>query len=303
MSKKVTMHMKRIAFVTITLLSVLFSGFAQGKYQTRGPGKCATANCHPTENGNMISGHNQSALNVASAPNAPKYASAIGVKDFLKSPLCMSCHGTIVSGKEGKDVEEGVSCESCHGAGSGYTDPHLEGPKCKEAYPRPAYAKAVSLGMVDMKMKPEELAKVCVRCHYTTDQKLIAAGHPDGSDFRYETKMTKVVKHWQCREKGNIPNPRIFANVVASKTPGGKVTSSQGNGRTPDTTRRATGDPPPGPTIELNGDDVRIVTPPVQVNPITDLPAFPNVAPNIRTDSLLLLLKKRLELLYEKTGK
>jgi len=54
---------------------------------------------------------------------AKEKAKAAGVEDPLKNDKCLSCHAT-AAGKKNVDksyaVDEGVGCESCHGAGSLY---------------------------------------------------------------------------------------------------------------------------------------------------------------------------------------
>lgn len=282
----------------------------------------------------MIKQHKNSATSVADGENSPKYAEALGVKDFLKSPLCMNCHGTIISGREGKEVEEGVSCESCHGPGSAYKDPHSEGPKGSEGQPRPVYAKSLALGLADLK-KPEELAKACVRCHYMTDQKLISAGHPDGAKFAYRSKMKDVTDHWRYREKGDIPAAAVFNDAKARKGPGAKlapapkpVAQQTPPARTPPQTEppRATQQEAIRPTQQqaeratqaIAAPPARIRKPPPPPKPVAadldatppptpaelnDLPPFPTITDSTRVDQMLLLLKKRLELLYMKTRK
>ncbi len=330
----------RHSLFDIALLFALSSAVhAQGKYQTLGPSGCGVGqnNCHAQENGTMVDQHKSSVENIADAENSQKYADALGVKDFLKgTSRCMECHGTIVSGKESKEVEEGVSCESCHSPGSGYKDPHSEGPKGSEGSPRLGYTKGLTLGLADLK-KPEEIARACVRCHYTTDQKLLAAGHPDGGKFAYPTKMKAVAKHWKYRDKGSIPDRGVFTAAVARKGPGAKLapapkpiaqqTPAQTPAKTPavaatpqkpapqknDVTPQPQGPevvdqiapqprvrkqpPPPKPVVA----DLDAAPPPTPVE-LNDLPPFPVITDSTRVDRMLLLLKKRLDLLYRKTG-
>jgi hypothetical protein len=319
--------------IAVILFALSGDAFAQGKYQTLGPSGCGIGQdkCHATENGQMIKQHKKSATKIADGKNSQKYADALGVKDFLKSPLCMSCHGTIVSGREGKEVEEGVSCESCHGAGSGYKDPHSEGPKGSEGQPRPGYTKSLALGLTDLK-KPGEIAKACVRCHYTTDQNLINVGHPDGAKFSYESKMEDVAEHWKYRDKKNVPDGPVFKSAVDRRRPGAKLPSPPKpvaqQTPTPVRTPAPTPQNPTPQNVEVTPraqqQDVvdqpaptqRVRKPPPLPKPVaadldaeppptpvalTDLPPFPTITDSTRVDRMLLLLKKRLELLYSKT--
>lgn len=95
--------------------------------------------------------------------------------------MCMSCHGTVESAAPNTDVLTGVSCESCHGPASGYRDPHEDGGNPQ-------------LGMVDLK-DPAGRAANCVRCHHITDDRLLAAGHPSGSDYD-AAAADQQIEHW-----------------------------------------------------------------------------------------------------------
>jgi hypothetical protein len=322
--------------IALILFALWGDAFAQGKYQTLGPSGCGIGQdkCHATENGQMIKQHKNSATSIADGENSQKYADALGVKEFLQSPQCMNCHGTIISGKEGKEVEEGVSCESCHGAGSGYKDPHSEGPKGSEGQPRPGYTKSLALGLADLK-KPEEIAKACVRCHYTTDQRLISAGHPDGAKFAYKSKMKDVAEHWRYRDKKNVPEGAVFKAAMDRRAPGAKFSQTpkpvaqqapaqppvkspaptpqkptpqsvdvtapplqkQNIGDQPAPTPRVRKPPPPPTPVAADRD----ADPPPTPAELKDLPPFPAITESTRVDRMLLLLKKRLELLYTKT--
>ena len=114
-------------------------------------------------------------------PKAAAYAKAVGLADsYDVKGSCVACHSTVFRG----DANAGVSCESCHGPGSGYLEPHQA---------KGAYAKSVSLGLRDLKAKPPAIAKACVTCHLTTDRKLLAAGHPAGANFDVGTGLKNVV--------------------------------------------------------------------------------------------------------------
>jgi hypothetical protein len=130
---------------------------------------------------------------------------------------CMTCHGTVISGKEAREVEEGVSCESCHGPGSGYKDPHSEG-QAGQGINRTGYKKGLQLGMVENK-NLDVRGKTCVRCHYITDQKLISAGHPDGARFNYISGIKKVAKHWKRPPADADLNKAPFERAMSAKGP------------------------------------------------------------------------------------
>ena len=67
-----------------------------------------------------------SAYTVLATPAAKTIAAKMGVKDPPTAAACLKCHATGYldpAGGAGKayDVGEGVGCEACHGAGSGYS--------------------------------------------------------------------------------------------------------------------------------------------------------------------------------------
>ncbi len=332
--------MKRIRFVGLLSVFILTQALPQGKYQTVGPEGCGSTknNCHASENKNMVDKHKNS-LDFAQSEEAAGYAekSGVGAANMLKgNSKCMECHGTVVSGRETKEGEEGVSCESCHGAGSGYKDVHSEGPKGAAGSVRDGYSKSLPLGMIDLK-KQEILAAACVRCHLLTDQKILSAGHPDGIKFNYKSGMKSVAKHWKYRDQGNIPDQPVFKAAVGKKGPTGKAVRavvSAGSEAPPAKTRaekpqRATPDVPSTTSTETlpvakmtvsNAEDepapvrVRKLPPPPRT-PTADLsiapsptkepivlPPFPIITDSTRIDQTLLLLRRRLELLYRKVG-
>src|SRR5207344_595817 len=74
-------------------------------------------------------------------PKAAGFAKAIGLADpYDLKGSCVKCHSTVFRG----DANAGVSCESCHGASSGYIEVHQ---------PKGSYLKAVAAGLRDLKEK------------------------------------------------------------------------------------------------------------------------------------------------------
>lgn len=327
-----------IAF--LVALAFNWPAFSQGKYQTIGPDGCGSTknNCHASENKSMVDKHKNS-LDFAQSDDAAAYAekSGVGSANMLKgNSKCMECHGTVVSGRETKEAEEGVSCEGCHGAGSGYKDIHSEGPKGGPVVVRDGYTKSLPLGMRDLK-KPEVLAAACVRCHLLTDQKILSAGHPDGIKFNYKSGMKSVAKHWKYRDQGNIPDQAVFKSAVAKKGPTNVATKTIAAlaGEVPVTKARiekpqkpipdvapTTSNDSPAVAKQNTGNPieepapVRVQKVPPPPRPVVadvlspqsssaqplELPPFPTITDSTRVDQMLLILKRRLELLYRKTG-
>ena len=116
---------------------------------------------------------------------ARKIAAAYGIgADGMQRPnaICASCHRTVDEGRRSAAaLEDGVSCESCHGAGGKFLEPHQDGGNPQA-------------GMRNLKQAAER-AQVCAGCHRITDERLLAAGHSSGADYDIAASMEKI-KHW-----------------------------------------------------------------------------------------------------------
>jgi cytochrome c554/c'-like protein len=164
---------------------------ARPQYVTTGPSKCVACHDHDRQ-ASKWQKEEPAALGIKAHFNTRKqldgakagtYAKAIGLADpYDLKGSCVKCHATVFRG----DANAGVSCESCHGAASGYLDLHQV---------KGSYAKAVAAGLRDLREKPAVIAKLCVDCHVTPDKRLAAAGHPSGSTFDAGANLQKIV-HW-----------------------------------------------------------------------------------------------------------
>jgi hypothetical protein len=217
--------------------------------------------------------------------------------------ICMNCHGTIVTGEEAEEVFDGVSCENCHGPGEDYERRH------QPPEPTPAnwsgYTAAAALGMINQE-NPAARADNCVRCHHITDERLLSSGHPTGEAFDIGEGNEKI-RHWeaplldastlnaayaQARRRRAIPQVPIATPVAAAVPP-------PPTRRTASTTASATR-PPPSPRIPR----VRPVDP-SGTGPTEDLalPPLPAVGESTATEEILLIVKERLEHLYQALGR
>lgn len=148
-----------------------------------GPNKCTS--CHDHEKQAAWAGKDThaKALEQLEDKNAAKYGRAVGLADaYDLKGSCVGCHATVYSG----DANAGVSCETCHGAGSLYVEPHQQ---------KGSYEKSLPLGMIDTRGNLQVWAKMCVDCHVMRDAKLIASGHKSGVDFDVGVASQKIV-HW-----------------------------------------------------------------------------------------------------------
>ncbi|MEZ6186085.1 MAG: multiheme c-type cytochrome [Planctomycetota bacterium] len=89
------------------------------------------------------------------------------------SPLCMSCHFTVIESKGELKAAYGVSCESCHGAGGAHVALHSD----KQADYATRMQAATDAGMI----RPTSLyrlAENCYQCHMLAKDVNRAEGEP-----------------------------------------------------------------------------------------------------------------------------
>lgn len=120
--------------------------------------------------------------------------------------FCLSCHS--VSPEFSKspkfDVQEGVSCEACHGAASSWLEPHT-----RRGW---THVQSVALGMTDLK-NIQIRAEKCLNCHSGVDHTLLSTGHPDVT-FELDTFSAVMPKHWKEKEKGANAKAWAVGQVV-----------------------------------------------------------------------------------------
>ena len=164
-------------FFTINLLFLVGMNLnAQSKYV--GADKCKMCHNSPAKGEQYKHWQNtkhSKAFQTLSSPEAIEYAKNNGIADPAKEPKCLSCHCTAAMIDkaliETLPLEEGVTCESCHGPGSIYKSMNIM--KDKEL--------AIKNGLI----MPTE--KVCETCH-------TKVGNPFFRPFDYE-KMKSIIAH------------------------------------------------------------------------------------------------------------
>ena len=113
-------------FAVILAVMFMFNLSLAKDPQYVGADKCKS--CHKADkNGAQFKIWSESkhanAYKSLTSKNAAAKAEAMGVKDPLKDDTCLACH-TTAHGKKNVDksysMEEGVSCEACHGPGGDY---------------------------------------------------------------------------------------------------------------------------------------------------------------------------------------
>ena len=175
---------------------------AQNKFQFLGPNECLNCHDHNPErewyekkeipevrrlfpDRGDKAGHINS-LNQMETPKSDEFAKAIGLADkYDVNGKCVSCHATVFRG----DANAGVSCESCHGPGSGYMKPH----QTKDSYE----ASVSTYGMTRLIGNIQGWTQQCTNCHVMDDDRLIKAGHPSGDDFDLSKKYVPVSLHFK----------------------------------------------------------------------------------------------------------
>ena len=128
------MRIKNITILgeVLTFIAVFFlfspSGLAQLEHEFVGAQKCKICHQKP-EQGEQYRIWSESkhahALESLGTPEAKEMAQKYGIDDPQTSGKCLKCHSTAYWFSEARvteviAVEEGISCESCHGPGKDY---------------------------------------------------------------------------------------------------------------------------------------------------------------------------------------
>jgi len=123
------------------------------------------------------SAHAKAYASLAS-PESKAKAKELGIDDPQKSEKCLTCHVTAFSvmkdlATQKITLEEGVSCESCHGPGSAYAPMKV----MKDLAAGTVKPETVGL------LTPDE--KLCLTCHK-------AEGNPFHKEFKFAEYVKKI---------------------------------------------------------------------------------------------------------------
>lgn len=149
-----------------------------------GVASCAGSNCHgqheyrvwsQESDPHRIDSHHR-AFAVLLEDRAVRIARNLGLADASRADICLDCHAdNIAAEKRGPlfKLSDGVGCESCHGAASGWLAIHLSGSGHKANL-------AAGLNPTE---QPAARAKICLRCHLgrggeELNHQIMGAGHP-----------------------------------------------------------------------------------------------------------------------------
>ena len=222
-----------LAFIAL-LVEPQTIGHAQGDSAARfeGVASCAGSTCHGRAEGNgavvrqdeiatwqepsSVAGAHSRAFAVLAGPRGKAIAASLGLGAATSAPACLGCHATYEpqAAKGARfQLSDGVGCESCHGASSGWLAVH---------YAKPAtHASNVRAGLTPLR-DPQVRAKVCLDCHYgstATGQfvthAMMAAGHPRVS-FELDLFSALQQHHdedadYAARKGGRTDNVRLWA--------------------------------------------------------------------------------------------
>jgi hypothetical protein len=186
-----------------------------GKFS--GPGSCSASNCHGSvqpKNVVRIAQNEYSiwfaqdkhsrAYVVLSNPTSLRMGKILGLEQPPnKSDKCLNCHALNARPEQRaqtfQTLEDGVSCENCHGPAVGWLGPHT--------VKNWTHEQSVKLGMYDTRDLVKRTER-CLSCHIGTAEKevdhlMIAAGHPDLT-FQLESFSSVMPRHWR-------PAPNVSA--------------------------------------------------------------------------------------------
>lgn len=174
-----------------------------------GAGACSAAACHgagaPKEE--EAARHNENTVWAKSDHHAQSYSGKKGlvskkskeiadklkIADATKSDRCVTCHAVsqmnLTAGLSRTalkadqlgakfSLDDGVSCDACHGPASKYLDPHTGKGWTKGQRAAGAAKLYDEWGLIDtkdLKMR----GNVCLSCHLKIDADMVAAGHPE----------------------------------------------------------------------------------------------------------------------------
>ncbi len=144
---------------------------------------------------------------------------------------CLDCHAFVVpEGLQAArlEIEDGLSCESCHGPASGWLEGHRA-----EGW---THADSVRAGMRDLKDFSVR-AGLCLSCHQgdasqTVDHELIAAGHPPLS-FELDNYTRTMPPHWRV-ERENGARAWVTGQAAAFASGLSRLAAGAGAGRWPE---------------------------------------------------------------------
>jgi len=168
--------------------------------------------CHRSEQGDWVDASTtavwrhdaHSRAHLALLPDNPRtkaMEAALGIT-AARTAACVACHSHAPDEpaveEESSVAHAGIGCESCHGAGSDYFEPHME-----KRWRFLSSAEKEALGMHDLR-NPVAKAENCLSCHVgevaagkIVTHAMYAAGHPPLPAFEMESFGRALGPHWK----------------------------------------------------------------------------------------------------------
>jgi hypothetical protein len=173
-----------------------------------GPGSCSSTSCHgsvkPRADSRIfqneysiwaVKDKHAKAYDALTGPIGERMGQILGLGKSEQAEKCLACHALDVPAEARAktfDLNEGVSCENCHGPASAWLGPHTTRTWTHE--------QSVAAGMYDTRNLVRRTEK-CLACHLGTQEKfvdheMIAAGHPD-LYFELDSFSAVMPRHWK----------------------------------------------------------------------------------------------------------
>jgi hypothetical protein len=162
--------------ITVAILAFFAAGSMFGQsFKYIGAPKCKMCHMKPDKGDQYnvwLKSPHANAMKTLASDEAKKIATGKGIADPTTDPACIKCHSTVGSIDKslvaGITMDEGVSCESCHGPGSMYKGAAIM--KVRE--------QALQKGLI---LPTEE---VCKKCHNPES--------PTYVPFKYEERVKEI---------------------------------------------------------------------------------------------------------------
>ncbi len=190
----------------------VFADAPQTSAKLMGVGSCSASNCHgsvkPLKGSKVLQNeyytwlkhdkHSRAYLSLTNA-EGKRMASLLGIADPTQERMCLECHATYIGDEASHgaryQIEDGVSCESCHGAAERWLPEHTASDATHETNLKNGLANIVP---------PTERAGMCLACHQGNQDKwvghdLYGAGHPRLT-FELDTFGALQPQHWVVDE-------------------------------------------------------------------------------------------------------
>ncbi|MEJ5977295.1 multiheme c-type cytochrome [Novosphingobium sp. PS1R-30] len=223
-------HLRVLAMLALlTVLLLASAAWAGGTFQ--GVASCAGSTCHGRSEGDgkvvrqdelmqwqepsSKGGAHSRAYAALTSPRGQKILSALSLGKAESASACLGCHATNAgAGERGGRfrLTDGVGCESCHGAASGWISSHYAVPA--------THVSNIAQGMIPLE-NPKARASVCLDCHFGSSKtgqfvthSMMAAGHPR---VAFELDLfSDLQRHWDDdadyrQRKGRGDSVRLWA--------------------------------------------------------------------------------------------